>query len=188
LDIVAALLDFYPFTQLYIADLNAIQKSATTHYKVIESIAKRFPKLTLWVDAGIFDNTKLSTWQQLNVRLIIGTENFASLSNYCSLNHRGNDFILSLDFFSEGYQGPAELLADTQYWPHDVIVMSLSSVGANQGLNVELLRQIKVRATGFNLIAAGGIRDADDLVQLKNMDIHSALIATALHNKQISMK
>jgi phosphoribosylformimino-5-aminoimidazole carboxamide ribotide isomerase len=186
LAIVVALLNLYPFTQLYIADLNAIQKTGNTHYKVIESIAKHFPQLTLWVDAGISNNTELSIWQQLNVRLVIGSENFASIGNYCALNHQDNNFILSLDFFSQGYLGPIELLTNTEYWPQNVIVMSLANVGAGQGVNAGLLSKIKARTLEHNVIAAGGIRGEEDLLQLKKMGIHGALMATALHHKKIS--
>jgi phosphoribosylformimino-5-aminoimidazole carboxamide ribotide isomerase len=189
LAIVAALLALYPFTQLYIADLNAIQKSEDgyrTNYKVIEAIVQSYPQLTLWVDAGISSNTDLSIWQKLNIHLVIGSENFAHIGNYCSLKHHDENFILSLDFMPLGYRGPAELLANIEYWPKDVIVMSLANVGTNLGINTELLRKTIGRAKSINVYAAGGVRNMDDLTTLKEMGIHGALIATSLHHKQIS--
>jgi phosphoribosylformimino-5-aminoimidazole carboxamide ribotide isomerase len=189
LDIVAALLEVYPFEQLYIADLNAIQKlngKYENNYAVIAAIKQRYPKLELWVDAGISNNSELSLWQKLNLRLIIGSENFAKIGNFASLNIHDTDFILSLDFLPQGYQGPAELLTNTKYWPQDVIVMSLLNVGSNDGANIELMRDSISRAMGFNLIAAGGIRNSDDLIMLQSMGVESALIATALHQKKIS--
>ncbi|MDI1300075.1 HisA/HisF-related TIM barrel protein [Methylotenera sp.] len=189
LDIVAALLDVYPFQQLYIADLNAIQKldaGVQNNYNVIASIKERYPAIELWLDAGISSNTELSLWQELSIRLIIGTENFANIDDYTSLNTPKRNYILSLDFMPLGYQGPIELLNNTEYWPQDVIVMSLSNVGANHGVNVDLIRQTMARAKGFNLIAAGGVRGADDLIMLKEMGVNAALLATALHQKQIS--
>lgn len=189
LDIVAALLAVYPFERLYIADLNAIQKLNSNYennYIVIVAIKQRYPKLELWVDAGVSNNTELSIWQKLNVRLIIGSENFANISNFAYLNIQDTDFILSLDFLPQGYQGPVELLSNTEYWPQDVIVMSLLNVGSNDGANIELMRDSIARARGFNLIVAGGIRNCDDLIMLQSMGVESALIATALHQKQIS--
>jgi phosphoribosylformimino-5-aminoimidazole carboxamide ribotide isomerase len=191
LDIVAALLEIYPFTQLYIADLNAIQKTEgayNTNYQVVEAITLRYPTLTLWVDAGISNNRELSSWQKLNIRLVIGSENFACIDNYCSLKHHEKNFILSLDFMPHGYQGPAELLTSNEHWPQDVIVMSLANVGTNQGPNTALLGEVLNRAKGFNVYAAGGIRGVDDLMLLKQMGVHGALIATALHQKKISTK
>ncbi|MDI1309589.1 MAG: HisA/HisF-related TIM barrel protein [Methylotenera sp.] len=189
LDIVAALLDIYPFQQLYIADLNAIQKldaNCENNYNVIASIKERYPALELWVDAGISNQAELIFWQKLDIRLIIGSENFNQISHFTSLITPEKNYILSLDFMPLGYQGPIELLTNTQNWPQDVIVMSLSNVGSNNGVNIELMRNTIARAKGFNLIAAGGIRDADDLNLLKEMGVCAALLATALHQKQIS--
>jgi len=194
LDIVAALLAVYPFEQLYIADLNAIQKLDShnqtncyeNNYNVITNIKQCYPNLELWIDAGISNKVELSFWQKLDSRLIIGSECFDKIGNFTSLNIQDKNFILSLDFMPHGYQGPAELLNNTAYWPQDVIIMSLLNVGSNDGANTKLMRESIARTKGFNLIAAGGIRNIDDLFILKNMGIKSALIATALHQKQIS--
>jgi phosphoribosylformimino-5-aminoimidazole carboxamide ribotide isomerase len=191
LEIVAALLEIYPFTQLYIADLNAIQKTAgayKTNYHVIEAITQHYPSLTLWVDAGISNNHELITWGELNIRLVLGSENFASIDNYCSLKHLEKNFVLSLDFMSHGYQGPAELLTQNEHWPQDVIVMSLANVGANQGANIPLLSEFMNHKKDLNVYAAGGIRDVDDLILLKQIGVDGVLIATALHQKQITTK
>lgn len=191
LDIVAALLEIYPFTQLYIADLNAIQKTADaykTNYNVIEAIAQRYPDLRLWVDAGISNNHELGAWGELNVRLVLGSENFATIDNYCSLKHHEKNFVLSLDFMPRGYQGPAELLTQNEHWPQDVIVMSLANVGTNQGANIPLLGEILNRKKDLNVYAAGGIRDVGDLMLVKQIGVQGALLATALHQKQITTK
>jgi len=189
LDVVKSLLDFYPFTQLYIADLNAIQKlnsSYTTNLEVIEAIQRQYPKLTLWLDAGISNRTELDMWAKLKAKIVLGSENFASIGNYLSLSSSIKNTTLSLDFFVDGYHGPAELLTQHEYWPQDVILMTLGNVGANSGVNKELLNRMSENAEGFNLYAAGGVRNIDDLKLLKSMQINGALLATALHQRQIS--
>lgn len=187
IDIIAALLAAYPFTQLYIADLNAIQKLRgcdSNNYEMIAAIKQQFPQLTLWVDAGIRNIAELSIWQQLDVRLIIGSENFTNMADYCALPYQNH--ILSLDFMPHGYQGPAELLANSAYWPQEVIIMSLAKVGANQGADLALITKIMLQAQQHHIYAAGGIRDSEDLILLKQIGVHGALIATALHQQQIS--
>lgn len=194
LAIVAALLTLYPFEQLYIADLNAIQKlsnsntaSQINNFNVIESIAHRYPNLTIWLDAGISNMAEFTLWSTLNVKLILGSENFSSIEQYITSYPASNtQHILSLDFMPHGYQGPLALLNDTTYWPQEVIIMSLAHVGANQGANVQLLSEIKQKASAFNLYAAGGVRGVEDLHTLKSIGVHGALIATALHDKQLS--
>ena len=189
LDIVTALLGIYPFKHLYIADLNAIQKlnaDYKNNFSVINTIKQRYPELELWVDAGISNNTELNYWKKLDVRLILGSENFVKIDDFNSLDIPANDFILSLDFMQHGYQGPKELLNNTNYWPQDVIVMSLANVGSNSGANNELIHEMISKAKGHNLVAAGGIRNYADLIDLKNIGIHGVLIATSLHQEQIS--
>jgi phosphoribosylformimino-5-aminoimidazole carboxamide ribotide isomerase len=45
---------------------------------------------------------------------------------------------------------------------------------------------MRENAEGFNLYAAGGVRNIDDLNLLKSMHINGALLATSLHQRQIS--
>ena len=189
LDIIAAFLDLYPFEQLYIADLNAIQKKEVvynTNYKIIESITEHFPQLKLWIDAGISSNAELDVWSKPPFNLVFGSENFSNLASFLALSNQQNlQFTLSLDFMPEGFKGPVELL-ENSYWPKDVIVMSLSKVGANEGTNTALLNEILTKAQSFNVYAAGGVRNIEDLISLMKMGVHGALIATALHQKQIT--
>jgi phosphoribosylformimino-5-aminoimidazole carboxamide ribotide isomerase len=185
LDIVAALLDVYPFSQLYIADLNAIQQFGD-NFNAIRAVAQKFPQLMLWIDVGAHSIQPIT-----HSGVILGSENFpndiSGLENFLAYkNQQKERFVLSLDFMSNGYQGPAELLESSQYWPQDVIVMSLQNVGANQGANANLMQKMLTLASGKNIYAAGGIRHVEDLIALKNMGVHGALVATALHHKQLS--
>ena len=185
LDIVAALLAVYPFQQLYIADLNAIQQQHDNFHH-IRAISLHFPQLKLWIDAGV--NKKLEQFM-LHSNVILGSENFSDVESYLSFKKPFHDnFVLSLDFMPNGFQGPTELLSNVEYWPQEVIVMSLANVGANQGVNNKILNEIIPLAYGKNVYAAGGVRGLEDLIMLKNIGAHGALIASALHQQQITSK
>lgn len=187
LDVVGALLAYYPFQQLYIADLDAIQKTGNNNSVIINTIAQHYPQLELWLDAGISHIQDLEFWTPCNFNLILGSENFSDLDNFLALKkHLASNFILSLDFMPDGYQGPPELLQHSEYWPENILLMSLSHVGANQGVNKELLQRFKTFNQRFNLYAAGGVRNADDLNLIQQMGYRGALIASALHAKQIT--
>lgn len=188
LDIVTALLDYYPFTQLYIADLNAIQGCGSPHYKLITAIAECFPQLKLMLDAGIQHKQTLQFWPQHHVTVVLGSETFTHIDTFKALHLKPSDnYILSLDFMPSGYLGPQELLDHVHDWPQKIIVMALAHVGTNQGVNLPLLQEIIQRTpTNSDIYAAGGVRDMDDLMTLKNIGVKGALIATALHQKQIS--
>jgi len=188
LDIVNALMDIYPFDTLYIADLNAIQGySPITHTNTIADIAHRYPTLQIWLDAGSKTPTILNQRAEAkNLTYVLGTENFSELTEYNSCQHPLNyQAILSLDFMSNGYHGPPELLANASDWPQHVIAMTLPRVGTNSGVDHPTLKHLRQLATHQQLYAAGGVRNPCDLQQLQALAIHGALVASALHNKQL---
>ena len=189
LTVVAAIMAMHPFKQLYIADLNAIQKlpnKTRSNFASIAQISFAYPELELWLDAGFQQSADLLEWQTLNVSIILASENFHDMQDYLALSQQQPDFILSLDFFSDGFHGPKALFKQTEDWPERVIIMSLSDVGANQGFNKARLVEIMQSNKGSRLYAAGGIRDEQDLLSLKALGVHGALMASALHNQQIS--
>jgi len=189
-DIVKSFMALYPFKTLYIADLNAIQKLSNTgqcHQQILEEIHQLFPHLTLWIDAGINDEIEANKWQKTYTQLVLGSESFTSLSQYKTLiTELNNPYVLSLDFLPQGYAGPAELLQDSQHWPEEVIVMTLAQVGANIGVDNSAINAIANKAQNNHVYAAGGIRALNDLMQLKQLSVHGALIASAFHNLQLS--
>jgi phosphoribosylformimino-5-aminoimidazole carboxamide ribotide isomerase len=186
LTIVSALLELYPFKQLYIADLAAIQGTGN-HSKIIQRIAQHYPELEIWLDAGYQDSTCLPALDNTHIRPALGSESLSDLAAYLAIqaqiNHRG---ILSLDFTQAGYQGPQALIADSQYWPGDVIAMTLPAVGSNTGPDMKTLHHIQQISRNHHILAAGGIRHWRDIATLRDMGIKGVLIASALHAGLIS--
>jgi phosphoribosylformimino-5-aminoimidazole carboxamide ribotide isomerase len=90
--------------------------------------------------------------------------------------------ILSLDFFADGFRGPPRLLGEPALWPDTVIVMTLAKVGSGAGPDLGRLADVKARAEGRAVVAAGGVRNAADLETLARLGIAAALVATALHD------
>lgn len=187
LDIVKAFNDIYPFDTLYIADLNAIQRLPDTvhHRATIDSILNAFPALTIWLDSGIQHIRDVYTLP--GIKAVVGTENVQNIDDYFAMKQAlGGDMVLSLDFMPNGYQGPTALIEHNHAWPQSVIVMTLNQVGAQAGVDTTTLDQMLDLASGQHIYAAGGVRHLQDLQQLKAMHVHGALIASALHHKQIT--
>jgi phosphoribosylformimino-5-aminoimidazole carboxamide ribotide isomerase len=184
--IVEALLELYPFKRLYIADLDAI-KGLGDHLDTIMHIQAHYPNLELWLDAGISNIEALSTWQSLNLTHVIGSENITTATDLIAIggNLAGN-FVLSLDFNQNGFLGFPELEIQTNYWPDKIIVMDLKQVGSEEGPATQRLEIIKLQAGNKQIFAAGGIRNNADLEQLTTLSISGALVATALHNGNLS--
>jgi len=186
-DIVKAFLDIYPFQTLYIADLDAIQKTAyANNFNEIKKIQHAFPTLKIWLDAGVNHSDTLKFWQPLNIHPVIGSENLASFHAFSLLNDELNGkFSLSLDFMADGFQGPIELLQERN-WPQDVIAMTLAKVGADEGVDLETIQTMLAKKSKHHIYAAGGVRNIHDLIALKKLNVHGALIASALHNKKLT--
>jgi phosphoribosylformimino-5-aminoimidazole carboxamide ribotide isomerase len=205
LDVVGGLLSLYPFATLYVADLDAITGTGNNR-NVVQSLRHAFPFLGLWVDSGIANQTAADDWLGAPGAggatgaggasgaggapgaglgdLVLGSE---TLIDDGLIRHFAGrpDVVLSLDFRGDAFQGPPELLADPAAWPHRVIVMTLARVGSNAGPDFERLRDIRDRAPGHAVYAAGGVRDTRDLMQLKCAGIAGALIASSLHDGRV---
>ncbi|HKB11743.1 MAG TPA: HisA/HisF-related TIM barrel protein [Vicinamibacterales bacterium] len=67
-----------------------------------------------------------------------------------------------------------------------VIVIDLSRVGTGSGLDLQLLARVRQATDGIELLAGGGVRDADDLWRLADAGCDGALVASALHDGRIA--
>lgn len=185
LDAAQALLSLYPFPRLYIADLDAIRKTGT-HRTVIDDICGRHPQTRIWLDAGIGNIDDLNSAVSIGIDCIIGSENLHSMDDFLQLRGRcGTRAILSLDFTSQGYQGPPILLRDTMLWPDIVIVMTLARVGSDAGPDMPRLAQIR-KMTDKQLYAAGGVRSIEDVKALQQLGVDGVLVASALHTGKLT--
>jgi phosphoribosylformimino-5-aminoimidazole carboxamide ribotide isomerase len=183
-DVVGGFISIYPFATLYIADLDAIEGSGNNRAS-ITGLKNAFPQLRFWVDSGIADPQTAARWLPLGMDLILGSETQTDTS---TVSHFSGDprFVLSLDFRGDLFQGPSTLLTHSDRWPARVIVMTLDRVGSQSGPDLERLRAIKATAKDRAIYAAGGVRGADDLQLLAGAGITGALVASSLHNGQIT--
>ncbi len=184
-DVVTGLLSVYPFTMLYVADLDAIA-AASDNRTALRHLQDAFPQLKLWVDSGIGDLDTAADWLQQDLGdLVLGSESQrdASLAHHLCENRR---VVLSLDFRGAEFQGPPALLTQNDAWPQRLIVMTLDRVGSHAGPDLARLRALKAAAGPRHVYAAGGVRDADDLRALAQNRIAGALIASSLHDGRIT--
>jgi len=180
-DIHAVLAGFqkvYPFKTFYIADLNAIT-GCGDHNEMIHQLAQTHPDIEFWLDDG--SQVSAIVGDPPNLTSVIGTESQQSEPSSTS-----QKFILSLDFKNQQPAGLSAWFSKSQFWPTDVIVMTLNRVGSNSGPDFDKLTELKRSHPNTHFIAAGGVRGKTDLLKLKNMDIQGALLATALHSGAIS--
>lgn len=189
LDVVRGLLAIHPFGTLYIADLDAIRQRGN-HLPTVAALRDTFPQLNLWVDAGFSNIASCAPWQAPGVACVIGSESQVGVAEAARLiEHLGRDqAILSLDSLNSEFKGPASLFETAALWPDRIIAMNLDRVGSHAGPDFDLLQHLQQSSGGKKIYAAGGVRHGADLRALADRGIAGALIASALHDEQITAR
>ena len=175
-DVINAYLNLYSFTQVYLADLDALMGTGNNQ-NLINTLVIRYPELNFIVDSGTL-NTLCA---KENLQEIIGTESVDRHTLQKTKQHT-NNFILSLDFCSQNKPMGDDLIHESpELWPKQLIIMSLGLVGKNNGPDLIRLQHYVKTYFDHNFIAAGGVRHKQDLVTLNKVGIRQALVASALH-------
>lgn len=182
-EVIETLNQRFGFSLFYIADLNAIMQEGDNSSLIHQAI-NAFPRIVFWIDSGfpLYDN---DFRQQLNYFPVLGSESFRE-DNISELKKFNNAFVLSLDYSATGALGAKSLFDIDSLWPEQIIIMSLTKVGSNRGPDVEKLADYCRRYPQKNFIAAGGVRHIGDLTALQQIGIKQTLIATALHNGNLT--
>ncbi len=186
-DVVGGFLGLYPFSTLYVADLDAIEGHGDNG-AVIGRLRGRFPALDLWVDSGLTGRAACLRWLARDCgTLVLGSESQDGPKTLEGLHGSadGSRLVLSLDFRGAGFLGPAGLLERPEIWPGRVIAMTLARIGGDRGPDLDRLKRVMEVAPGKRIFAAGGVRDLDDLVDLAALGVGGVLLASALHDGRI---
>jgi phosphoribosylformimino-5-aminoimidazole carboxamide ribotide isomerase len=175
--VLEVFLQLHDFDVFYIADLDAITGQGIQN-DLIEQVAKDFPKLTFWVDAGY---QKVRAFLP-NYLPVLGSECFTD-ENFLEILEFEKRFILSLDFGANGEKlGSQKFFTQMNFWAENVIVMTLNRVGSSQGVAIDLLNKFTRDYPKTHFIAAGGVKNGEELAQLEEMGIEQVLVASALHS------
>ena len=186
------------FSELYIADLDAITKDRV-NFQVLKHIADE-TELKLMVDAGVTDLKRAEKLLDIGVsKVVIGTETlqnksfvgeavrvFKSDQVIVSLDLRGDKVLVKLGF--TGCADPMCLLSEFfGMGVSSVIVLDLARVGSGEGVNVDFLKKAR-KEQALDIYVGGGVRNIKDLVEIKDLGLSGVLVATALHSGRISVE
>jgi phosphoribosylformimino-5-aminoimidazole carboxamide ribotide isomerase len=182
------------FSQLYIADLDAILKRKP-NVAAVKRIAQA--GMRLMVDAGVTDLARAKELLDNRVsEVIIGTETLSStLVVEEAVRIFGSDKIMiSLDMCRQRLLGKlnlaksmdpiAVLRAFQDMNVKKAIVLDLARVGSKEGIDETLLDKI-LKNFNLEIYVGGGVRDSADLHRLSSLGVSGVLVATALHNGSI---
>ena len=192
LDVARAFRKKLGLSELYIADLNAIQGHG--HHQALISRLAQQSGMRLIVDAGAANVA--SALQVLDAgasQVIIGAETLPTwemaLAICAAIDPR--HLIFSLDMRSGqvlsrcsqlAVSTPAEVLGllNRANW-REVILLDLSRVGTGTGVDEALIAEARRMFPQLMLLAGGGVRDASELADLRTAGVAGVLVATALH-------
>ena len=186
------------FGVLYIADLDSIIERSSS-FQLISRIFDA-TGLELIVDAGV---TSLDRAQKLLVsgvsKLIIGTETLTNKEFVAeAIRLFGRErVVVSVDLRGDkvlvqsGFDGCTDVMCLLREFEamgvSDVIILDLTKVGTGEGVNKAFLKQV-LETFNFAVYVGGGVRDIQDLLELDNLGVSGALIATALHTGRITTR
>ena len=186
--VLAGLSQVYPFAYCYVADLNALQARNNSDHEIAALVAQH-PALEFWIDGAFGARPMLPTYLAApNARAVVGSESLSSVDAYYDLRAALAAYrepVLSLDFMGNRASGPASLFTTPALWTSQVIAMNLARVGAAAGPDFDLIKRLQQQPTGSTVVAAGGVRNLDDLLALRARGVKFVLLASALHQQTI---
>ena len=186
------------FGVLYIADLDGIIECSSS-FQLISRIFDA-TGLELIVDAGVTSLDRAEKLLDSGVsKLIIGTETLTNKEFVAeAIRLFGRErVVVSVDLRGDkvlvqsGFDGCTDVMCLLREFEamgvSDVIILDLARVGTGEGVNKAFLKQV-LETFNFAVYVGGGVRDIQDLVELDNLGVSGALIATALHTGRITTR
>ena len=195
---VAAVFKAKGFSEVYVADLDAIIDCTSHDFGLLREISQK-TGLKLVVDAGVTSLERAQMLLDAGVsKIVVGTETLQSKTFVKAAVERfgSEHVVVSLDLKSDkvmvgkGFEGCTDALFMLKEFKEmgveSIIVLDLTRVGSCEGVDIQFLKKIKAEL-GLEVYAGGGVRNIWDLVKLHDNDISGALVATALHTGKISV-
>jgi phosphoribosylformimino-5-aminoimidazole carboxamide ribotide isomerase len=195
-DVARAFRDRLGLTELYVADLDALDGAAPALplYEELHGLG-----CGLWVDAGVRGPADVVLLMQAGVaRVVVGLETVAGPAALCEIGRRFDPtrlcFSLDLrhgqplgDRGAWGAGTPALLAAEAVAAGfRSLIVLDLAAVGTDSGpVTQGVCALVAAAFPQVELIAGGGIRDRGDLARLAALGVRGALVASALHDGRL---
>lgn len=198
IDVIDAFESIFDFKEIYIADLDAIQGRSPDI-----SLLKRIGENTeteIMVDAGVDSVSKARSVIDAGVnRVVVGSETLREIADLREiLREIGRNKVLASVDVREGKviskcrdlsgrspEDAAGTLEDSGV--RELIVLELKRVGSERGPPTSMIEEVLDRVH-IPVMVGGGIKNIENILELKEMGVADVLIATALHKGTITKK
>ncbi len=184
---------------LHVVDLDGAKDGELSNYDVVRQIIQS-TSMFVEIGGGIRDLNRINKYMDIGVkRVILGT---AAIKNPNFLNVAINTFGQSVAVGVDAKNG----MVATDGWLNitdvdsidfcknlykigvkNVIYTDISKDGLMQGTNMDVYKTLN-EIKGLNITASGGITRIDEIEQLSNMGIHSAIVGKAIYEHALSLK
>ena len=204
LALARAYVDRLGLTELYAADLDAINAIDVTHGGTSQDTlvaAVAALGAPLWLDAGVSSADRARRALGLGAaRVVVGLETLPSydaLDTICasvggdrvafSLDLRDGEPVVSPRAAEGDRDLPAHLVAAraADAGVGSVIVIDLARVGTGSGLDLALVARVREAVPGLTLVVGGGVRGLEDVARLADAGCDGVLVASALHDGRL---
>jgi len=182
----------FPFPEIYIADLDAIEGSGANFRDVL---AIRDLGYSVYLDRGIGGAGDIDPGLRQVDRVVVGTETLQSVRELeivcrlhpfvvASLDFKGDD-LLARDRSLMGLS-PSRLVETVcQAGVSEVIYLDLRRVGTGSGIRSARLERI-LGASSVPVLVGGGVRDSADIADLAEAGAGGVLVATSIHSGMLT--
>jgi len=194
-EIAKALRQEFGFSEIYVADLDALRGSEPNWSAYVEIEKAGFQIL---LDAGATYWKDLLAWRsqaEQTRRLVLATESLLPQSWREIATEAPQGVTASFDFQNGEWLNPAWSGLSPQQqmrWLvrhtgiRELVLLDLARVGVSKGPETELCQSISSLYPDVKIIAGGGVRDVADLAALKAAGCAQALLASSLHNGRLT--
>lgn len=195
---VAVALKALGFSELYVADLDAIT-GGQPNLSLFKRIADK-TGFSLMVDVGVTSLKAVAGLLRNGVsKVVVGTETLlnADFVGEVLASFGREKIVVSLDLMGDRVLSRFELggLAEPLAFLRNldaqdvsqIIVLDLQKVGSGEGVNASFLKEA-IKNVKAAVLVGGGVRDVKDLVELRGLGVSGVLVATALHSGKISLE
>lgn len=191
MEVASDLRKLFPFAEIYIADLDAIDQRGSN---MADVLALRGLGYVVYLDAGIGGAGDVDSTMQRIDRIVVGTETLESLRELevictlhpcvvVSLDYKGDD-LLARDRSLMGL-GPEKLVDSVcRAGVSEIIYLDLSRVGTDSGVKSSRTERV-IAASRVPVLVGGGVRDTSDIQRLGEMGAAGVMVATCIHSGRI---
>lgn len=185
--------------RIHLVDLEGAKNGSAANLPVIEKILDR-TKLFAQVGGGIRSIETIRSYLDIGVnRVILGTAAVKDTPLLIrALEIYGNRIAVGVDLKDgyvaiHGWTEKTQLTADAFFEKMEklgvstIICTDVSKDGAMQGTNRELYKELSSKFS-IDLIASGGVSSMADIIALKELGLHGAIIGKAYYTGAIDMR